>query len=57
MNDNAKRINVIGTSGSGKSTIARAIAERLDIPVYELDSLYWKPEWTETPDEEFLPKI
>jgi len=51
------RINVIGTSGSGKSTLAKRIAEKLDIPYIELDELFWKPNWTESTDEEFLPKV
>jgi len=52
-----RRINVIGTTGSGKTTVARAIAARLDVPCIELDALFWKPNWGETPDEEFLPKV
>ena len=51
------RINVIGTSGSGKSTLAKRIAEKLDIPYIELDELFWKPNWTESTDEEFFPKV
>jgi len=52
-----RRINVVGTTGSGKTTVARAIAERLDVPYIELDALFWKPDWGETPDDEFLPKV
>jgi len=52
-----ERINVIGTTGSGKTTIAKALAETLGVPHIELDALFWKPAWGETPDEEFLPKV
>jgi len=52
-----RRINVIGTTGSGKSAVAAAIAERLGVPRIELDALFWKPDWGETPDDEFLPKV
>ncbi|MEM9657619.1 MAG: shikimate kinase, partial [Planctomycetota bacterium] len=52
-----ERINVIGTSGSGKSTFGRRLAELLDLPFVELDGVYWKPNWQEPTDEEFLPKI
>ena len=51
------RINVIGTTGSGKTTVAHAVAERLGLPRIELDALFWKPNWGETPDQEFLPKV
>lgn len=51
------RINVVGTSGSGKSTFARRIAGKLNVPYVEIDALYWKPNWTESTDEEFFPKL
>lgn len=52
-----QRVNVIGTSGSGKSTFGRKLAEYLRLPFVEMDSIYWGPNWTETTDEEFFPKI
>ena len=51
------RINVVGTSGSGKSTFAQRIADKLNVPYVEIDALYWKPNWTESTDEEFFPKL
>ena len=45
-----KRIVVIGTTGAGKSTLARSISARLDMPYIELDALYWKPNWTPAVD-------
>jgi adenylate kinase family enzyme len=52
-----KRIHVIGTSGSGKTTYARRIADRLRIPHVELDALFWQPNWTESPVDEFREKV
>jgi len=52
-----KRINVIGTSGSGKTTFARRIAEILGIPHFEMDALFWQPNWGETPRDEFRQKV
>jgi adenylate kinase family enzyme len=51
------RINVVGTTGSGKTTAAKMLAKRLGLPRIELDALFWKPDWGETPDEEFLPAV
>ncbi|WP_368504296.1 topology modulation protein [Alkalihalophilus sp. As8PL] len=49
-----KRIMVVGVSaGTGKSTFARKLGERLHIPVYHLDTLYWKPNWVEASEIEF----
>jgi len=49
-----KRIMVIGiSSGVGKSTFARRLGDALDINVYHLDVLYWKPNWVEATYEEF----
>ena len=41
-----RRVNVVGTSSSGKTTFARALAARLDVPHVELDALNWEPNWT-----------
>lgn len=47
------RISVVGSSGSGKTTVALAIAESLACPHLELDSVFHQPDWTPLPDEEF----
>ncbi|MBN2795630.1 MAG: DNA topology modulation protein [Clostridia bacterium] len=48
-----KKIAVIGCSGSGKSLISQFLNKKLDIPVYHLDSLFWKANWVPTPQEEW----
>jgi len=49
------RISVVGTSGSGKSTMAERIAAALSIPVIELDAINWQAGWrdlnTHDPEE------
>ncbi len=49
------RVNVIGTSGRGKSSFAKLLAGALRIPYLEMDRLYWQPNWQEPSDEAFLP--
>lgn len=51
------RIVVIGNSGSGKSTVARELGEKLEFPVLELDSIYHLRGWEPLPDEEFRVKL
>ncbi len=46
-----KRISVVGTTGSGKTTVAGEIAARLGIPHIEIDALHWEADWTGAPDE------
>jgi len=55
--DRLRRINVVGTTGSGKTTVARHLARLLGVPHIELDALFWKANWQKTPDEEFLPRV
>ena len=50
-----RRIVVVGGTGTGKSTLAEALAGRLDVPFIELDALFWRlPDWQEPPAEEFV---
>lgn len=49
-----KRIVIIGSGGSGKSTFARKLGDKLKLPVIHLDSLYWKPNWQKVSKDEWL---
>jgi len=48
-----KRILIIGCCGAGKSTLAQQLGERLRLPVYHLDRLYWRKDWARTPSDEW----
>jgi adenylate kinase family enzyme len=52
-----KRIAVVGTTGSGKTTIASALASLYDLPHVELDALHWGPNWQEPPLEVFRQRV
>ena len=52
-----QRINIVGNSNSGKTTLARAVAKTLGVPHVELDALYWGSNWTPVPTEEFRRRV
>lgn len=47
----ARRILVYGVTGSGKSTAAGRIGERLGLPVTLVDDLTWLPGWVPVAEE------
>lgn len=52
-----RRILVIGTTGSGKTTLAREAAARLGVPHGEQDAWQWLPDWQEAPLEAFRAEV
>lgn len=47
------RVVIIGNGGGGKSTFARKLGSKLNIPVHHIDLLQFKPGWAPTPLAEF----
>lgn len=52
-----QRISVIGTTGSGKTTVAKRTAKALGVPHIELDALHWEPDWEEVSTEVFRERV
>jgi adenylate kinase family enzyme len=52
-----RRVSVVGTSGSGKSTVASALAVALDADFLELDSVYHQADWEPLPTSEFRRRV
>ena len=52
-----KKIIVLGCSGSGKSTFAIKLHEKLGLPLYHLDNIWWKADRTHISREEFDEKL
>lgn len=48
-----KRILIIGNAGSGKTTFAKALAEKTQLPLIHLDKLFWCGEWEHLSRDEF----
>ncbi len=51
------RVQVLGSSGSGKTTFARELSARLGSEHIEMDALFWKPGWKMSTDGEFFPML
>ncbi|KIY72313.1 hypothetical protein CYLTODRAFT_388960 [Cylindrobasidium torrendii FP15055 ss-10] len=49
------RIRIIGNSG--KPTLSGRLSHLLGIPAVNLDTLHWRPDWQEAPDDEMKADI
>ncbi len=56
MNNIGKRIMIIGSPGSGKSTFAGKLSQITQLPLIHLDKEFWKDGWIETPRQEWIEK-
>lgn len=52
-----KKIIVIGCPGSGKSTFSRALNEKIGIPLYHLDLMFWNADKTTVEKCVFLARL
>ena len=51
------RIVVTGVTGTGKTTLARQLAERYGVRHVELDALNWEANWVQAPTEVFRERV
>lgn len=52
-----KRVIIIGCPGSGKSTFARILAKKTDLPLYYLDMLKWNSDKTTVSKDVFMSRL
>ena len=52
-----RRVVVGGETSAGKTTFSRALAARLDLPLIELDALFWGPNWSKPAPEDFRARV
>ena len=53
----SRRISIIGSCCSGKTTLAARLAERLGVTHVELDALHHGPNWQEATADELRAKV
>lgn len=52
-----QRVLVIGTTGSGKTTMAKKVAAAINGTALDIDDFLWKPGWVQRPKEEMLAML
>ncbi|MGH4002720.1 MAG: AAA family ATPase [Pseudonocardiaceae bacterium] len=52
-----RRILIYGVTGSGKTTLAKRLAEATGIEWHSVDDLTWEPGWVEVPGDEQRRRI
>ncbi|MBA3533086.1 MAG: hypothetical protein H0T73_14275 [Ardenticatenales bacterium] len=52
-----QRFVVAGTTGAGKTTLAKKLAAAFALPHIELDALHWHANWTPAPRERFRERV
>ena len=48
-----RRVAIIGCPGGGKSTLSRKLRDLTGLPLHHLDAIFWLPDGTSIPKEEF----
>jgi len=51
------RIAIRGPTGSGKSTLGHTLGQRFGLPVVDMDTLYWLPNWQAKPLNQFRTDV
>ncbi len=52
-----QRVAIVGTTGSGKTTLARAIAPLIGARHVEVDALFHEPDWTRAERDVFRQRV
>ncbi len=53
----SKKVSIIGVSASGKTTLAKALSSKLHTPYYDLDDIFWMPNWVKAPQEMVFKRV
>jgi len=48
---------ILGSAGSGKSTLSRQLGEILELPVVHIDTIFWQPGWVGNPRDQVTARV
>ena len=51
------RVLILGTCGSGKTTLAKQLSEQIGLPHIELDGIFHQPNWQPLPADTFRTEV
>jgi adenylate kinase family enzyme len=51
------RVVIVGNGGGGKSTLAKKLSERYDLPWISVDQLQWEPSWHPAPASKVATRL
>jgi len=51
------KILIVGSSGAGKTTLAKTISSKLNLPHFELDSIFHQKDWQPLNQDEFKARV
>lgn len=52
-----ERILITGCSGAGKTTLARGLSRKFNLPLIHLDQHFWQPNWEKPNMDEWYKKV
>lgn len=55
--ENIKKILIIGSAGSGKTTFSLKLSEIINLPIIHLDREYWLPNWEKPKQDDWFKKV
>ncbi|MCB9355170.1 MAG: hypothetical protein H6575_11445 [Lewinellaceae bacterium] len=57
MQREMKRVLVLGSGGSGKTTFSGKLAKATGLPLHHLDAHYWRADWVATPEPQWRERV
>jgi adenylate kinase family enzyme len=51
------KILLFGPSGGGKTTWAKHLSQKFDLPLFHIDRYFFNPDWTKRPFEDFMANV